>query len=261
MGGSITSRRTRLTAKQEQFSRLVVEKGFTFVAAFKATYPPRQATRSAESERVAGKRLARNPLVQARMEQLREELLASDPVELRRLALATFADIMSKRLDPRYRRTALDVLHYLDAQERATAAAEFGRYEALTARFAALHDAELALEHRAAAASPQAAIAAPVKRGQARVDGQQGEPQRPVTPEDPQVAERRRAELQQVVAERQRMSRIEDANGPALPKQPSRVNDPQHAAHNPPIKDRESRAVRKPGRFGKPTWMRAPGVG
>jgi hypothetical protein len=58
------------------------------------------------------------------MEQLREELLASNPVEMRRRANAVLGQILAKRLDPRYRRTALDVLKRLDEQERAAASAD-----------------------------------------------------------------------------------------------------------------------------------------
>jgi hypothetical protein len=59
------------------------------------------------------------------MEQLREELLDSNPVEMRRRANAVLGQILAKRLDPRYRRTALDVLKRLDDdQERAAARAD-----------------------------------------------------------------------------------------------------------------------------------------
>lgn len=260
MGGRITGRGTRLTAKQEQFVRLVVEEGHTFVSAYKATYPPRQATRSAEAERVAAKRVAHHPLVQARIEQPREELLASDPVEMRRLALATLADIMAKRLDPRYRRTALDVLHYLDEQERAAAAAEWRQYQAFTDRLTALDAAELALERCAATSSPRRRPkAAPLEpASQAGVDGRQGEQQRPLHPEDAQVAERRRAELEQLVAERQRVSQSEDRGHLVPPVKDAQRDDPPQATEEGTEVNRGSLRVRVPGHFGKAAWKRVP---
>ena len=251
----------RLTAQEQRFVTLVVEEGHSYVSAFRLAYPPRNGPRSAGGERVQAKLVARRPLVQQRMEQLREELLASDPIEMRRRALAVLGNILAKRQDPRYRRTALDVLRYLDEQERAASRAEWQEYEALTARIAALDAAEFGTKRRATTSSPRrTAIAAPAKPASPGGVDEQPEPQRPPAPEDAQVAERRRAELVQVVADRQRMSQSEDARGLALPKQPSRVHDPQHAAHDTPIADQGSHAVRKPGCFGKPVWMRAPGA-
>jgi hypothetical protein len=78
----------RLTAQEEQFVRLVVEEGHSYVAAYRLAYPPRNGARSAGAERTVAKRVAHRPLVAQRMEQLREELLASDPVEMRRRANA-----------------------------------------------------------------------------------------------------------------------------------------------------------------------------
>jgi hypothetical protein len=52
------------------------------------------------------------------MEQLQEQLIVSDPVEMRRRATVVLGKILAQRLDPRYRRTAMDVLNYLDQQRR-----------------------------------------------------------------------------------------------------------------------------------------------
>ena len=124
--------------QEEEFIRLVVEEGFTYVAAYRIAYPARGPERSAEAERVAGKRVANRPLVQRRMEELREELLASDPVEMRRRANAVLGRILAKKQDPRYRRTALDVLRYLDEQDRAEARADWDTYREMVAQITAL---------------------------------------------------------------------------------------------------------------------------
>src|SRR5215831_6296806 len=93
---------TRLTAQEQQFITLVVEEGHSFVDAYRLAYPPRNGTRSAGAERVAAKRVAHLPLVERRMDQLREELIASDPAEMRRRANAVLGQILAKKLDPRY---------------------------------------------------------------------------------------------------------------------------------------------------------------
>ena len=128
----------RLTAQQDQFVRLVVEEGHTLVGAYRLSYPPRNGPRSAEAERVAAKRVAHRPLVEQRIEQLREELLASDPVEMRSRANFVLGEILAKRLDPRYRRTALDVLKRLDEQERAAMKADREAYRTVVAQMAAI---------------------------------------------------------------------------------------------------------------------------
>ena len=43
----------RLTAQEQQFIRLVVEEGHSYVAAYRLSYPPRNGTRSPVAERVA----------------------------------------------------------------------------------------------------------------------------------------------------------------------------------------------------------------
>jgi hypothetical protein len=194
------------------------------------------------------------------MEELREQLEAADPGELRRMAFSTLSKIMSKELDPRFRRVAIDTLRYLDQQEREVARVEFEKYLAVTERIAAVDAAEAALERRTAPPSTRrAAKAAPlelVSPGGARI--QEGEQQRTLPTEEAQVTARRLAEIQQVVTERQMASRIEDVRGPALPKQPSRLHDPQDAVHDAPVANQGSRAVRRPGSFGRPVWMPAP---
>lgn len=128
----------RLTKQEEEFIRLVVEEGCTYVDAYRIAYPPRNGERSAEAERVAGKRVAHRPLVQRRMAELREELLANDPVEMRRRANAVLGRILAKKQDPRYRRTALDVLRYLDEQERSQARTDWATYREMVAQIADL---------------------------------------------------------------------------------------------------------------------------
>ena len=143
----------RLTAQEQQFVTLVVEEGYSFVAAYREAYPPRNGTRSAGAERVAARRVAHRPLVEQRMEQLREELLASDPVEMRRRANAVLGQILAKQLDPRYRRTAIDVLRLLDEQERAAARADRESYRTVVAQMAALDAMEGGRTRRARSTS------------------------------------------------------------------------------------------------------------
>jgi hypothetical protein len=97
----MAGQRGRLTAKQKQFVRLVVEQGHSYVSAYRLAYPPQIGTRSPGAERVSAKRVAHLPLVERRMDQLREELIASDPAEMRRRANAVLGLILAKRLHPR----------------------------------------------------------------------------------------------------------------------------------------------------------------
>jgi hypothetical protein len=192
------------------------------------------------------------------MEQLREELLAADTVALRRLASLTLAKIMAKRLDPRYRRVAIDTLRYLDEKERQAARVELETYRALTDRLSALDDAELALERRTAASSPRRA-ALPAQASQAGVDGQQGERKRPSAPEDPRVTARRRQEIEEVVEQRRRARQIEDK--PLIPAVTYIQRDelPKATQEDPAVtEDSGFRRERVPGRFGKGAWKRVP---
>ena len=120
----MAGQKDQLTLKQDRFARLVVEEGASFVAAYRLIYPPRNGSRSPVAERVAARRVAHHPLVEQRMEELRIQLRAGDPVELRRRANAVLGRILAEQLDPKYRRTALDTLRYLDNQERGVEKAE-----------------------------------------------------------------------------------------------------------------------------------------
>jgi hypothetical protein len=53
-----------------------------------------------------------------------QQLQQLRPGEMRRRANAVLSDILAKRTDPRYRRSALDVLKRLDEEERAKAKAD-----------------------------------------------------------------------------------------------------------------------------------------
>src|SRR6516225_7909889 len=59
-GGRLTSgglMRNRLTPKEEEFVRLVIEDGHSFVSAYRLAYPPRNGTRSRGAELVAARRV------------------------------------------------------------------------------------------------------------------------------------------------------------------------------------------------------------
>jgi hypothetical protein len=234
--------RDRLTAQQEQFSRLVAD-GHSFVAAYRLVYPPRNGTRSARAELVAAKRAAHRPLVEQRIEQLREELLASDPVEMRRRANAALSQILAKRLDPRYRRTALDVLRRLDEQDREAMRADQETYRTALAQMAALEAME----------------GGPTKRTRST--------KLPAKEHTPADIDQIIADIDQLVAA-QRHSR--DSEPLPIPVLELRPNDPPQAASEvTPIKEEPVsqaaapqasgfKLVRKPGHFGKGGWMRVP---
>jgi hypothetical protein len=78
---------------------------------------------------------------------------AADPVEMRRRANAVLSEILAKRLDPRYRRTALDVLKRLDEQERAAASADREAYRTALAQMAAIDALEGGATKRARSTS------------------------------------------------------------------------------------------------------------
>ena len=102
----MAGQKDQLTLKQDRFARLVVEEGASFVAAYRLIYPPRIGKRSSVAERVAARRVAHHPLVEQRMEELRKQLRAGDPAELRRRANAVLGRILAEQLDPKYRRNA-----------------------------------------------------------------------------------------------------------------------------------------------------------
>jgi hypothetical protein len=196
--------RDRLTPKQEEFVRLVVEEGTTLVGAYRRTYPPRNGTRSRGAEQVAARRVAQRPLVKERMEQLREGLLASDPAEMRRRANAALGRILAGRLDPRYRRTAIDVLRYLDERECARTAAAWEAYHAAAAQITALDDVEASRRNhkRAAAVRPIAATQPTAIETPTVVDEGANELDNPPARHVHQEEERQ-SEIWEVVRERQ----------------------------------------------------------
>jgi hypothetical protein len=197
-------RDTRLTAQQEEFARLVVEEGHSYVSAYALSYPPRQGQRSREAIRVAGKRLAKRPGIRERMQEIRDQLRASDPVELRRRANAVLAAILAERQDPRYRRTALDVLRYLDSQERAVEKAEQASLRTALDQLALLDAIEgrggrrhLRARRRASEMSQE--------RAEPDAGWEQPAVQNHWIAETDADGERRRAEIDEVIAARRRM--------------------------------------------------------
>lgn len=238
--------RTRLTAQQDQFVRLVVEEGHTLVGAYRLSYPPRNGPRSAEAERVAAKRVAHRPLVEQRIEQLREELLASDPVEMRSRANFVLGEILAKRLDPRYRRTALDVLKRLDDQERAAMKADREAYRAVVGQMAAIDAIENGATKRVRSTS-----AKPPAKEQPPVD-----------------LDQLINEIAQIAEERRRSRELESPLKPVLDS--CQADPPQAPAEATPVQEQlavnQAAApsasgfewVRKPGHFGKGGWVRVP---
>jgi hypothetical protein len=232
---------TRLTVREERFSKLVALEQKSYVAAFREAYPPRQSERSAQAERVSAKRLAKRTLVQARIAELRTELEASDPVEMRRRANAALSQILAKRLDPRYRRTALDVLRRLDQEEHEAMRADQETYRITAAALDAIEDGRT---NRARSASG-----------------------RPQTKAQPQIdIDQIINDIDQIVAA-QRHSQLEPPPTPGLELRPN--DPPQAASEVTPVKEEPvSKAtapqasgfklVRKPGHFGKGGWMRVP---
>jgi hypothetical protein len=174
-----------------------------------------------------------------------EQLRAADPVEMRRRANAVLSEILAKRLDPRYRRTALDVLRRLDDREREAMMADQETYRMAVAQMAALDAIEDGRTNRARSASG-----------------------RTQTKAQPQVdIDQIINEIDQLVAA-QRHSR--DSEPLPIPVLELRPNDPPQAASEvTPIKEEPVsqaaapqasgfKLVRKPGHFGKGGWMRVP---
>jgi hypothetical protein len=232
----------------------MVAQGHSFAAAYRAIYPPRQGERSKQAELVAAKRLAHHPAVEQRTEELRQQLLASDPDEMRRRALTALSKIMTKRLDPRYRRTAVDVLKYLDERARATIRAEGEKYRVLLARLAALKATEAVIKNRADSPSAQQHVKAGPREA-----GGVNESKRPVTPETAEDVARRRAEIEQVIEERRRMRKSENLKSPAPPVKNARSDDsPRAAEEDAAVEKSGFQWVRKRGHFGKGAWLRVP---
>jgi hypothetical protein len=177
------------------------------------------------------------------MEQLRGELFATNPVEMRRRANAVLSDILAKRLDPRYRRTAIDVLKRLDEQQRA---ADRESLRTISAQLAILDGLEGRTRKRAhsTAFKLQVEERPPVDIGRL-ID-----------------------EIAALVAE-QRPHR--DIEPPPIPVRESSLDNPQHGAgrsipvqatpaveHATTPQSSESRLMRRAGTFGKAVWVRQP---
>jgi hypothetical protein len=243
----MSGQRVRLTLQQEHFVKLVVEEGHSLVGAYRISYPPRQGQRSAQGERVAAKLLAHRPLIQQRMEELREELRAGDPVELRRRANAVLGRILEQRLDPRYRRTALDVLRYLDAQEREV---ERSERESLRTAIAAL-DAIDGTKGRGRSSATRLHTNALFRESKVEVSGEErtNEYGRPSTPSTSP-----RVEIDQVVEER--CPRAYDTVPPAPPGADPQLDEASEAAEGEAAPtEPKLRWVRKPGHFGRGGWI------
>jgi hypothetical protein len=240
------AQRGRLTTQQEEFARLVVEEGLSFVAAYRLAYPPRNGTRSPGAERVSAKRLGHHPLVEQRMEQLREELLASDPVEMRRRANAVLGRILAEQLDPRYRRTAMDVLRYLDAQEGTAKLADREAYRTAIAQLTALDTMEgggrrsarplSAGLRRSAVSIESSAVVMTAGQREAAID-------QVIAAIDEMIAQRRRHEDPELPA----MAETDPGPGEQGADQP---------AEEAVSKANEPRLQRVPGAFGRPIWRR-----
>jgi hypothetical protein len=244
----------RLTRKQEEFARLVAEDGQSFVGAYRIVYPPRNGTRSRVAEQVAARRVAHRPLVEQRVEQLREQALATDPVEMRRRANTALARILSGRLDPRYRRTAMDVLRYLDQQERE---AENVGWEVYRAAAAQIVDA-LGAGKRSGGRSPSIR---PIPKQNFSEESSAGVPSEranelavPLSSETAKDEDRRRSEIFQVVADRQRMR---FGQPPVLEQIPQTALQ-QEELIQPVEEGTAEQFQRRPGHFGKGGWMRFP---
>jgi hypothetical protein len=82
-----------------------------------------------------------------------EELRATDPVEMRRRANFVLGEILAKRVDPRYRRTALDVLRRLDAEQERAERADRESYRTALAQLAAIDAREGGATKRARSTS------------------------------------------------------------------------------------------------------------
>jgi hypothetical protein len=233
---------TRLTAQEERFSRLVALEQKSYVTAFREAYPPRQSERSAQAERVSAKRLAKRTLVKLRIAELRTELEASDPVEMRRRANAVLGRILGKQQDPKYRLTAITTLRYLDGLERSAAQET---YRAVVAQMKALDAMEGSTTNREHSTS-----------------GRSPSKQHPQVDIDQIIAD-----IDQLVAAQRHSRGSEPLPIPVLELRP---NDPPKAMSEvTPIKEEPVsqaavpqasgfKLVRKPGHFGKGGWMRVP---
>jgi hypothetical protein len=198
--------------------------------------------------------VAHRPRVELKIGELREELAASDPSEMRRRALNVLSKIMAKQLDPRYRRTALDVLHYLDAQELAVEGVRWEAYHAAAAQIAELDAAAANSKKRVGSTSTRSlpTTLPPELNVIEEHSIQQGSP---VVLESPEEAELRLAEIQQVVRDRQRMRFGQEPATQATQATDSQFDDlTQPAEEDRTAEEKQVRYMRKPGHFGRGGW-------
>jgi hypothetical protein len=135
------------------------------------------------------------------MQEIRNQLRASDPIELRRRANAVLAAILAEQQDPRYRRTALDVLRYLDGLELA---AEKSERESLRTALALLDGIEGRGGRRHSRARRRASEITP-ERAEPDAGWEHPAVQSHRIAETDADGERRRAEIDEVIAARRRM--------------------------------------------------------
>jgi hypothetical protein len=180
------------------------------------------------------------------MEQLREERLSNDPVEMRRRANAVLGRILAEKLDPRYRRTAMDVLRYLDAQDRTAKMADREAYKTAIAELTAIDVIEgggrrsarplSAGLRRSAVSIESSAVVMTAGQREAAVD-------QVIAAIDEMIAERRRGGDSELPS----VAEVDPEPGEFRTEQPA-----EEAA----TKVNELRLERLPGAFGRPIWRR-----
>jgi len=188
---------------------------------------------------------------------LREEIAASDPEEMRRRALAVLSKIMVKQLDPRYRRTATDVLRYLDGQNRTTKATKWAEYRAAAAQIAALNVIGGGLEKQVRSKpdrSPTHSVPQELNAMEERQIGQNN----PLVEESPEDAKRQLAELKTFVKDRQR-ARFGEPETQKVREVNSQFEDlTQATEEDRTAEESQVQLTRRPGYFGKGGWARQP---
>jgi hypothetical protein len=262
---------TQLTRQESEFVKLVALEGKSYAAAFREAYPPKQPGRSAEAERVGGKKIARRPLVRERMEEIRSELEASDPAELRRRATGTLARILAGQSDPGLRLAAITTLRYLDAREQAEARNDREALRTIHDQMAVLDawEAPGSKRPRSSAAKPQAEQRSPADVGRlvdeiaALVAEQRAgraiepppAPVRELSSDDPEQA----AEDAIPVQSNPRGDQTPPEVLGSPPDEPQQAG-PEWTAEAKPVPPAPSgfRLVRKPGHFGRGGWVRVP---
>lgn len=251
----MTGAKSRLTMKEERFARLVAAEGHSLVAAYRLVYPPRNGERTVAGEYVAARRVAHRPRVELRIGELREEIVASDPAELRRRALGVLSRILAKQLDPRYRRTALDVLRYLDEHKTAGDIAGWEQYGVAVPQIAALNDIATCRQKHAntVSDSPRTEPTFPEMDVPEEPEIEQKDP---LVVESPEDAERKLAEILQVVKDRQRMRFGQEPETPATQETEGPLNSPPQPSERDASEDNGFEYTGRPGFFGKGGWKR-----